>query len=459
MNKANVALFLLLATPVLGPRAQAPPATAVDPTSAASLRKTLEFLASDDLAGRDSPSRGLDAARDYLIERARAAGLAPGVGDGYRHQYQLPGSRLDDATLVCKLHTVAASPPAAGDDNPAGPVSVELVAGKDVRVWRADAGYDNDDVEIVRVDFAQAGVDRMLRTQRGRRPVLVEVEETSPLWQACAGPREQLSRRGRGGAPWLLVRKGVLPAGDLRGSVKLAAPEDVDVRLDNVVATWKVEGAKEWVLFTAHYDHIGIGMPRDGDAIYNGADDDATGSATVLALGEAFAQRRPKLARNLAFVWFSAEEKGLRGSRAFVEDPPIPLADIAAVVNLEMLGRPPVEGPRKAWITGEDLSDFGSIARPVFRAAGVDVIDFVMAGQLFYQSDNLPFAQKGVVAHAISAGSLHADYHQPGDEVSRLDFEHMSAVAAAIYAFGSELATRAERPQYGAKGKKVLRLQ
>ncbi|MEZ5962383.1 MAG: M20/M25/M40 family metallo-hydrolase [Planctomycetota bacterium] len=446
MKSPRLACLCLLVSLAVGARAQlsAPAAPAKgSPTSAAALRATLDFLASDDLAGRDSPSRGLDRARDYLIERVRAVGLAPGVGDGFRHRYTLPGTRLDPGPLVCRVRGTE------------GEV-VELAVEKDVRVWRADAGYDNEDVEFVRVDFAQPGVDRMLRAQRGRRPVVVEVEDSSPLWSACAGARSQVARGGRGGAPWLLVRKGVLPAGDLRGQISLPAPQAADIDLENVVATLRVDGAKEWVLFTAHYDHVGIGAPRGGDAIYNGADDDASGSAAVLALAEAFVQRSPRLTRNLAFVWFSAEEKGLRGSRAFVEDSPLPIADIAAVVNLEMLGRPPAEGPRKAWITGEDLSDFGAIARPIFSAHGVDIVDFVMAGQLFYQSDNLPFAQKGVVAHAISAGSLHQDYHQPGDEVEKLDLEHMSAVVEAVYAFGVELASRDERPQYNDRGKQTL---
>jgi len=429
--------------------AQAPAAPAVvdaDPCSAASLRATLEFLASDERAGRDSPSHGLDEARDYLIGRAQAAGLAPGVGEGYRHRYRLAGERVDGRNVVCNVRG------ASGE-------SLELQPGRDVRVWRAGAGCDESDVEVARVDFAQPGVDRMLSGNRGRRPVMVEVEEASPLWKECAGPREQVGRRGRGGAPWLLVRRGALPEGELRATVSVPAPEAVDVELDNVVATWRSEGATEWVLFTAHYDHVGIGMPQAGDPIYNGADDDATGSAAVLAVAETFAREKAKLPRNLAFVWFSAEEKGLRGSRAFVEDSPIPLGDVAGVVNLEMLGRPPKEGPRKAWITGDDLSDFAEIARGAFAREDVELIRFPMAGALFYQSDNLPFAQKGVVAHAISAGSLHADYHRPSDEVSRLDVEHMSAVVHAIVGFGRELATREGRPAYNDKGRQVLRLR
>ncbi len=437
-------LLLVLSLTLAAPRAQE--GFAPDPMSAAELRTTLEFLASDELLGRDSPSVGLTQARDYLVTRVRAAGLTSGAGDAFLFRYTLPGVRVD----VGQLRLVVRA---------ADGTTKTLVAGDDVRVWRADSAFANPVVEVLRVAFDQPGADRLLQRQGGKRPVVVEVEANSALWAGCAGVHERLSRRGgAGGAPWLLVRKGVLPEGALRADVELPAPEDIDVELYNVVATHRVPDAKEWVLFSAHYDHIGVGAPRDGDAIYNGADDDATGSAAVLALAETFAAQKPKLTRNVAFVWFSAEEKGLRGSGAFVADPTMPLTDIAAVVNLEMLGRPPKEGPRHAWITGNDLSDFASIAEPVLSKNDVKLVAFAMAGPLFSGSDNLPFAQKGVVAHSISAGSLHADYHQPSDELRLLDLDHMSTVVRGIYAFGVELASRPERPSYNAKGKKQLKL-
>jgi hypothetical protein len=427
------------------PRAQE--GFAPDPLSAAELRTTLEFLASDERGGRDSPSVGLTQARDYIVERVRAAKLSPGVGDSFLHRYTLPGVRVDGSGLAVTVRG-------------AGGADKELVTGDDVRLWRADAEYANDDVEVVRLAFSQPGADRLFNRQRGRRPVLVEVDTAEPLWQLCGGMREQLSRGGgAGGAPWLVVRKGVLPDGELRARVHLPAPEAVEIELHNVIATRTTPGATEWVLFTAHYDHVGVGLPRAGDPIYNGADDNASGSAAVLALAEHFATQEHKLSRNLAFVWFSAEEKGLRGSRAFVAESPIPLADIAAVVNLEMLGRPPPGAQRQAWITGSDLSDFAAIAKAVFAKTDVSLVPFPMASALFNASDNLPFAQRGVVAHSVSAGRLHEDYHQPGDQLERLDYEHMSSVVRALAVFGVELATRPERPSFNAKGKAQLKLQ
>ncbi len=414
-----------------------------DPLAAASLRATLTFLASDDLGGRDSPSPGLREARDHLVRRLTAAKVSPGAGEGYLHTYSLPGVTFGGEALRCRV---------AGDNGR------ELKPGEDVRVWRQDAAFVGDAVEVLRVDMNAPGADRLSRRLRGNKPVVLEVEETSPMWKAAAGAQQRLGgARGGPSAPWLLVRKGRLPEGDLRLDLDLPAPVAGPVELWNVVGALRQEGAKEWVVFSAHYDHVGIGQERDGDAIYNGADDDGTGTSAVLALAEAFA-KDPPAGRNLAFVFFSAEEKGLRGSRAFVDASPIPLEDIAAVVNLEMLGRPPANGHRKAWITGADLSDFAARAQAPFQAAGVELIEFPMAAQLFQASDNLPFAQKGIVAHSISAGELHADYHQPSDEVSRIEFEHMSAVVRAVFGFGRALATADVRPAFNDKGRARLRL-
>ncbi len=94
--------------------------------------------------------------------------------------------------------------------------------------------------------------------------------------------------------------------------------------------------AREAVLIGGHYDHFGIGAPVDGDSIYNGAEDNASGTAAVLAAAEAFVRSGVRTARSLVFVGFAAEESGLIGSQALVDKPPIPLRDIAAILNLDV---------------------------------------------------------------------------------------------------------------------------
>ena len=149
------------------------------------------------------------------------------------------------------------------------------------------------------------------------------------------------------------------------------------------------------------------------------------------------------LRRSLLFVCFSAEEKGLRGSRAFAEDPPIPLDKIAAVVNIEMLGRPEADREPYIWVTGASRSDFDERITPVIAKAGVELSDFGMAERLFNASDNAPFARKGVVAHSISAGTLHEDYHRTSDEFEKIDVTHMTAVIRAIGAAVKEFGNNA----------------
>jgi Zn-dependent M28 family amino/carboxypeptidase len=214
--------------------------------------------------------------------------------------------------------------------------------------------------------------------------------------------------------------------------------------------------ADEVVLFSAHYDHVGVGLPVAGDAVRNGADDDATGTTAVLLLAEAFARRRQPLPRTLVFACFSGEERGMRGSRAFAADPPVPLASIVANLNLEMLGRPDDCGVRRAWITGAELSDFAATAAAGLARAGIELAAHPQAPALFFASDNISLARHGVVAHSISAGSLHPDYHQPSDEVDKLDLEHMTAVIRGLYEAGIEFATHPERPQWNDQGRATL---
>jgi aminopeptidase YwaD len=156
------------------------------------------------------------------------------------------------------------------------------------------------------------------------------------------------------------------------------------------------------------------------------------------------------------FVCFTGEERGLVGSKAFCEQPPVPLERIAANLNLEMLGRPESGSEGKAWVTGPDLSDFAAIAAAAMKRAGVELIDFKMAGQLFQQSDNWSFAQRGIVAHSVSAGSLHGDYHQPSDHADKLDVAHMTRIVRALRELTVELANREQGPQWSDAGKARL---
>ena len=440
-------LLLLLALPcLLGAQESRP----LDPGAATittqRVKDAISFLASDELMGRDSPSPGLEQAAAYLAARFTKAGLVPpGQGKDLFHRYTLEGLRLDPAALEVAVH--------AAD----GTVT-KLEPGRDVRYLRASGAFASEAGEVESLTLDEfLGQRRQRGAVRARKPILVQVPADSLFWKNAEAAKDVLGRGGRGEAPILLVRAGVLPEGAIRAAVRIPEPATVSIALTNVVGVLPgTTRQDEIVLVSAHYDHVGVQAPVNGDAIYNGADDDATGTTAVLRLAEAFSQRKERLPRTLAFVCFSAEEKGLRGSRAFAGAPPFPLAQVAVNLNLEMLGRPEAGKERKAWVTGRKLSDFESILQPALARAGVDVLEFPMERMLFSASDNYSFASKGVVAHSISAGTLHADYHQPGDEVDKLDLEHMTAVISGIYEGVVEFATRAEKPAYNEQGKKAI---
>jgi Zn-dependent M28 family amino/carboxypeptidase len=184
--------------------------------------------------------------------------------------------------------------------------------------------------------------------------------------------------------------------------------------------------AVEVVVVDAHYDHLGIGAPVAGDSIYNGADDDASGTVSVLSVARALASG-PHPKRSILFVLTTGEEEGLLGTNWLLAHFPLPLDSVVANLETEMIGRPDslAGGPGKAWLTGYDRSTMGAM---LARAHIAIVGDPRPAQHFFERSDNIAFAERGIPAHTLSSFNLHADYHQPSDDLSRIDFAHMTAV-------------------------------
>jgi hypothetical protein len=183
------------------------------------------------------------------------------------------------------------------------------------------------------------------------------------------------------------------------------------------------------VLVDAHYDHLGIGRPVSGDSIYNGADDDASGTVAVLEIARAMAKGPPPK-RTVIFLATTGEEVGLLGTRWFINHPVVPLDRIQANLEIEMIGRPDTAagGPGRGWLTGFERSTMGEM----FAQAGLPIVpDRRLSMQFFMRSDNIAFARRGIPAHTLSSYNLHSDYHQPSDDVSHVDFEHMTRLIDA----------------------------
>jgi Zn-dependent M28 family amino/carboxypeptidase len=191
--------------------------------------------------------------------------------------------------------------------------------------------------------------------------------------------------------------------------------------------------AKEAILFSAHLDHLGTHPKMEGDGIYNGADDDASGVTAVVMLADAFAAMPERPKRSLLFMAFWGEESGLLGSKQFVANPSWPLDQIVANINIEMIGRPEGGARGKIWMTGWQESNLGSILRDSASQWGTEIFEHpTHSARLYRASDNWSFVERGLVAHSFSAGSLHEDYHGPDDEWDRLEIPHMTQVIRGL---------------------------
>lgn len=200
------------------------------------------------------------------------------------------------------------------------------------------------------------------------------------------------------------------------------------------------------VLLTAHVDHLGLGPANSrGDRIYNGADDDASGSTAVLALAHALA-RGPRLRRTFVFALFGAEELGGLGNAGFLAHPPVPLDSIVANLEFEMIGRPdPAVGKDRLWLTGYDRSNLG----PMLASHGAPLLpDPHPEQQFFRRSDNIALARRGIIAQTVSTFGLHTDYHQPSDELSTIDFHHLEHAISSMVEPIRWLANTDWRPEW-----------
>jgi Zn-dependent M28 family amino/carboxypeptidase len=301
----------------------------------------IAFLASDALRGRDTPSPGLEAAAEYIVDHYRRLGLAPaGENGGYFQWYPLRLRRADGAGQE--------APP----QNPNPVMAPNVVA-----------------------------------VLRGSDPVL-------------------------------------------RG---------------------------EYVVLSAHMDHVGVGEPVNGDSIYNGADDDASGTAALLEVAEALAALPTAPRRSIIFLHVSGEEKGLLGSRWFSDHPTIPLAQIIANVNVDMIGR---NSPDSVVVIGKDYSTLGQVVnavreeRPEIGLVASD--DIWPEERFFFRSDHYNFARKEIPSIFFFSG-VHEDYHRPSDHVEKINAEKAARVSRYILHTVVDVANAAERPQWYPAGLEAVR--
>jgi hypothetical protein len=386
----------------------------------ADIVRVVTTLASDEMEGRAAFTAAAERAAAFVAGEFAAAGLQPLEGAADYLQ------RFPVYSIAAGQATVTVNGAVLGDDR--------LL----VRMGGEAVSWSTGDVELVVVgpdDNAQQAIFARLR---GGGDVLVLLDPshagllTGRMGQFLAGPTRTLDRTGGSSMVIALVEAFA------DATYRVEATADItEEPLMNVAGIIPGNRSDEIVLFSGHYDHVGVRPGASGDSIFNGANDNASGTTAVIALAKYYA-RRGTPERTLMFVAFTAEEGGGYGSRYFSTrlDPD----EVVAMFNIEMIGKPAVEGPNSAWITGFDRSSFGEILRDAVEGTEYTFYADPYPDQnLFYRSDNATLARLGVPAHSISTTPIDVDpdYHQASDEVGTLDLEHLTATIRAI-ATGAE---------------------
>lgn len=224
-------------------------------------------------------------------------------------------------------------------------------------------------------------------------------------------------------------------------------------KLNNVVGVLKGKSKpNEYVIFSGHYDHLGVGSPEEGeqhdatDSIYNGANDDAAGTTAVMLLAEYFKKMNDN-ERSIIFTAFVAEELGGYGAKYFSKqlDP----AQVMAMFNLEMIGTESKWGKNSAYITGFEKSSMGEILQKNLEGSQFKFYpDPYTEQQLFYRSDNATLARLGVPAHTISTSKMDSEpnYHKASDEIGTLDMNNMTEIIKAIAISSSTIISGKDTP-------------
>jgi hypothetical protein len=459
--------------------------------TAADVARRVGIIADDSMQGRDTPSRGLELTARYVADQFRRFGLKPG-GDGgswlqryaiTRRRFDRDGSRIvmaaggveADVRFDRSARLVQGAVPAAPATGPA-----VLVGGR-VDADQVSRMALRDRIVIYAADFRTLPANRAIQVGRairlGAPKAVLLVADADPAEFAQRIPRTTLARTAvemrlvsppfievseTAVAPVLRAAKVDLAAvrGDtaavyrplpgLRVRVELRDAILESLSAPNTVGI--LEGADpvlrhEYLVFSAHMDHIGI-TPGGADSVNNGADDDASGTTGVIELAEAFSRPGGRPKRSVIFLTVSGEEKGLWGSRYFSEHPPVPIGRIVADINIDMIGR----NWRDTIVAiGKEHSSLGATLErvnrdhPELRMTAID--DRWPDERFYFRSDHYNFARKGVPILFFFNG-VHPDYHRVSDSPDKIDSEKEARILRLVYYLGRAVGDAAERPKW-----------
>ncbi|WP_259068768.1 M28 family metallopeptidase [Mucilaginibacter sp. X4EP1] len=380
------------------------------------VERIIKTLASDDMQGRATFTPGIEKAAQFIEGQFKQIGLQPFPGDdSFRQNFKM--TRLKALKTLVSINGKIIPADSAYVDSKAPAIN-----------WS-----NNADVKVVKLSAGMNFRDEYISYKRSGKNMLILVD---PQFTAIFNKIKDVAGKGtivtktddNGSLVFVLGNYDNLKSFDVSYTSKTE-----DLTLFNVAGV--IPGKTkpdEYVIFSAHYDHLGILKPVQGDSIANGADDDASGTTAVIELAKYFKTLNNN-ARTLVFVTFTAEEIGEFGSQHFATtvDP----AKVIAMFNIEMIGKKSKFGKNAAFITGFERSDFGPILQKNLEGSPYKFHpDPYPEQDLFYRSDNASLARVGVPAHTISTDEIDIDklYHTVKDEVSTLDIGNITSMIKAL---------------------------
>ncbi|MFT3743859.1 MAG: M28 family peptidase [Pyrinomonadaceae bacterium] len=510
----GVALLLPTAGFAQAPAVKITPAEkkAAEAVTAKQLSDYLYFVASDEMEGRDTPSRGLDTVAKFIGMNLDKWGFKPAGDDGSFYQKISLVRDVPDAANS-KLE-IAGRSFVAGTDfvrgAGSGSVSGSLVfggsgwsvkakgmdplagvdaKGKIVVFTSAGGGRNAMPAGLTRADLTgQRGVDwadPMTNAERaGAVAVIMIGGATLNQNTGGRGPGYAMEKlRPAASMPVINITTTVADAifagesGDRNGTAGFALSKSANANIavkretastQNVVALW--EGSdptlkSEMVAIGAHYDHVGVNLNAPGpDKIWNGADDDGSGTVAVLSIAEALAKAPTRPKRSVLFVWHCGEEKGLWGSEYFNKFPTVDIKKVIAQLNIDMIGRSRAAGNTEP--KDKDLTDGNTIyviGKDMMSSTLGAIVDGANKGYLnmnydtryddpkdtnrfFFRSDHFNYAVNGIPI-AFWFDGVHVDYHGPADTADKIDYPRMEKITRTIFLTLWELTDLKERPK------------
>lgn len=496
----------------------------VNAITAQQMRDWLTFIASDELEGRDTPSKGLDIAAKYIAGHLAGWGIKPAGGNGsyfqkvpLRHskvvsqdtRFEFNGQSFEygkDFLTTITAANIAATPIVfAGYGWVIKSKNINAYQGIDVKDkivvvvnslpkgitngdlkgppggdWLSPAFYAQTNGAKAVINFPTFGSlanwegTRWNQSDKGTvdfgsQQSLIQIPTitASPRLLAVLLSGEKFSATNIFNKTYAGES---LDAFDLKPEKKVSI--SVSIKNDNIYTQNVVgilEGSdpvlkNEYVAIGAHYDHVGMNPFAAGsDKIFNGADDDGSGTVAVMAIAKALSEGAQKPKRSILFIWHAGEEKGLWGSEYFADNPTVPINSIITELNIDMIGRyqdPGDENPQnkalpkqgEVFLIGSRMmsTELGDLSDSVNKSLLNLSFNFKYDDpndpeQFFYRSDHFNYAKKGIPIIFYMDGS-HADYHQVSDSIEKINFDSMEKVTKTIFATGWELANRAKRP-------------